>query len=53
MNTKLLKKHPIKKYKNHDGKDLFVVKYDLARVAYKTSLEAQECRFNYCKDRYR
>ena len=52
MNTKLLKKHPIKTYTNHDGSTLFVVKYDLARVGYKSSLEAQMCRFAYCKDRY-
>ena len=52
MNTKLLKKHPLKAIKNHDGSDLFIVKYHLAIIGYNTHQEAQKNRFEYLKTRY-
>ena len=47
MKTRLIKKHPLYKIE-----DMYIVKYDLARIGYKTREEAQQHRLDYLKKRY-
>ena len=49
MKTRLLKKHPLNYVESHK---LWIVRFDIAVVGYKTREEAQETRLKYIIDRY-